>query len=58
MDMQGGSGYARDVVFEDITVLNVEKFQYYCDSPSPCGNQVKLILSILFKFRMNILNLF
>ncbi|KAL5975304.1 hypothetical protein ACLOJK_031983 [Asimina triloba] len=42
-DSQGGSGFARDITFQNIAMVNVSNpiiiDQYYCDSLSPCPNQ-------------------
>ena len=42
--MQGGSGYAKDITFEDITLDSVNNpiiiDQYYCENSHSCRNQV------------------
>ncbi|KAK4428027.1 putative polygalacturonase [Sesamum alatum] len=44
---QGGSGFARNITFENIWMQNVSNpvviDQYYCDSPEPCGNQTSAV---------------
>lgn len=44
---QGGSGYARNIVFSNILMKNVSNpiiiDQYYCDSFTPCGNQTSAV---------------
>ncbi|KAL0441615.1 UNVERIFIED_CONTAM: putative polygalacturonase [Sesamum radiatum] len=44
---QGGSGFARNITFENIWMKNVSNpiviDQYYCDSPETCGNQTSAV---------------
>ncbi|KAH6801351.1 Pectin lyase-like superfamily protein [Perilla frutescens var. hirtella] len=52
---QGGSGYARKIVFENIQMHNVSNpiiiDQYYCDSPVPCPNQTSAVRIDSISFR-------
>ncbi|KAL1564974.1 galacturonan 1,4-alpha-galacturonidase [Salvia divinorum] len=52
---QGGSGYARKIVFRNIKMHNVSNpiiiDQYYCDSTSPCANQTSAVSIDSISFR-------
>ncbi|KAG6422213.1 hypothetical protein SASPL_118778 [Salvia splendens] len=52
---QGGSGYARKIIFQNIKMRNVSNpiiiDQYYCDSPSPCANQTSAVSIDSISFR-------
>lgn len=43
--MQGGSGYAKDIIFQNIDMHNVSNpiiiDQNYCDQTGPCPEQVR-----------------
>eukprot|EP00253_Pinus_taeda_P028839 PITA_28839 len=44
---QGGSGYAQGIVFQHVSMNNVSNpiiiDQYYCDSPTPCHDQISAV---------------
>lgn len=48
--MQGGSGYAKNITFEDITLKAVKNpiiiDQYYCENSHSCKNQVTILLTV------------
>lgn len=56
--MQGGSGYAKNIRFENITMHNVTNpifiNQYYCDQEEPCPEQVnKTPSNLIFSKKIN-----